>query len=244
MPRKATQGRDNGKQAAIEAVILKKCDRSGHRPATNKGCAAGTCQHTCEPAQVERCPHKWTVRYSVDSRQREQSFAGLEDAQGFQLTLSSGKRTEGKMFVDPRAGLAPFLPFAGAFISKMAKAQEQSKDIYRMCMRNPAVLALLTGKSVLDVAVMEDEVTDLLNVTLGGYQDEYRCNVRRVITGTLDTCVRRNLIPRHTLGGIELAPRVVSAEQYEKEQERKALVYLTDEQVRILAGRCPEHPAR
>jgi hypothetical protein len=30
-----------------------------------------TCQHTCEARQVADCAHKWTVRYSVNSRQRE-----------------------------------------------------------------------------------------------------------------------------------------------------------------------------
>jgi hypothetical protein len=35
----------------IQATILKKCDRTGHNPESNKGCANGTCQHTCEPAQ-------------------------------------------------------------------------------------------------------------------------------------------------------------------------------------------------
>jgi hypothetical protein len=88
----------------------------------------------------------------------------------------------------------------------MARAQEQSKGIYRTCMRDSAVVSLLDGKSVLDVATMEDEVTGLLNVTLGHYQDEYRCNVWRVITGTLDQCVRRNLIPRHALGASSLPP--------------------------------------
>ena len=37
----------------IQATILKKCDRTGHNPGSNKQCANGTCQHTCEPAQVE-----------------------------------------------------------------------------------------------------------------------------------------------------------------------------------------------
>jgi hypothetical protein len=45
------------------------------------------------------------VRYSVNSRQREQSFPTLTEAQTFQLTLSTGKRTQGAMFVDPRAGI-------------------------------------------------------------------------------------------------------------------------------------------
>ena len=54
--------------------MFKKCDRAYRKPDSNKGCVAGTCQHTCEPAQVGDCAHKWTVRYSVNSRQREQSF--------------------------------------------------------------------------------------------------------------------------------------------------------------------------
>jgi hypothetical protein len=50
------------------------------------------------------CPHKWTVRYSVNSRQREQSFTELAEAQTFQLTLSTGKRVQGAMFTDPVPG--------------------------------------------------------------------------------------------------------------------------------------------
>jgi hypothetical protein len=53
MPRRAAAG-NNGK---LQATVLKKCDRSYHRPATNKQCAAGTCQHTCEPSAIERCRH-------------------------------------------------------------------------------------------------------------------------------------------------------------------------------------------
>ena len=71
MPRKSSTVANS----LIQATILKKCDRANHRPGSNKQCANGTCQHTCEPAQVQDCGHKWTVRYSVNSSQREQSFA-------------------------------------------------------------------------------------------------------------------------------------------------------------------------
>ena len=73
----------------IQATILKKCDRAGHRPETRKASADRTCQHTCEPHQVGQCRHKWTVRYSVNSRQREASFATLTEAQVFQADLST-----------------------------------------------------------------------------------------------------------------------------------------------------------
>src|ERR1700721_643063 len=41
-------------------TIFKKCDRSNHRPDSNKGCASSTCQHTCD--NPERCQRAWTLR--------------------------------------------------------------------------------------------------------------------------------------------------------------------------------------
>jgi len=217
----------------VQATIFKKCDRTNHKPDSNKLCAAGTCQHTCEARQIPDCPHKWTVRYSVNSRQREQSFKTLTEAQKFQLTLSTGKQTQGAMFVDPRAGIVEFLPLCDTYIEGMAKANAKSKSTYRSNFANPAVTKVLQGKSVLDVARMDAEVKTLLNKTLGSYSDDYRGNVRRIITGTLDECVRKGTLPRHTLTGIELAPRIVTAEQYER--EARPLAFVSDDTVRMLA---------
>src|ERR1700727_752169 len=91
---KSLKGQNSTLTAAVEATIFKKCDRTYHRPETNKRCVSGACQHTCEPAEAGKCGHKWTVRYSVNSRQREQSFAELSQAQTFQLTLTAGKQTQ------------------------------------------------------------------------------------------------------------------------------------------------------
>jgi integrase len=217
----------------VQATIFKKCDRTNHKPGSNKLCAGGTCQHTCEACQVPDCPHKWTVRYSVSSRQREQSFGTLTEAQTFQLTLSTGKQTQGAMFVDPRAGIVEFLPLCDTYIEGMAKANAKSRATYRSNFANPAVTKVLQAKSVLDVARMDAEVKHLLNKTLGSYSDDYRGNVRRIITGTLEECVRKGTIPRHTLTGIELAPRIVTAEQYER--EARPLTFVPDDTVRMLA---------
>ncbi|MDQ2815598.1 MAG: tyrosine-type recombinase/integrase [Actinomycetota bacterium] len=221
------------KNTLVQATIFKKCDRTYHKPASNKGCIAGTCQHTCEGSQVPDCPHKWTVRYSVNSRQREQSFTTLTEAQTFQLTLSTDKRVQGAMFTDPRAGIVKFLPLCDTYIEGMAKANDRSKATYQSYFTNPAVTKLLQDKSVLDVARMDAEVKTLLNKTLGSYSDDYRSTVRRIITGTLDECVRNGTIPRHRLTGIELAPRIVTAEQYER--EARPLVFVSDDAVRTLA---------
>ena len=86
---------------------------------------------------------------------------------------------------------------------------------------------------MVDVAKMDAEVKILLNVTLGRYSDDYRGTIRRVITGTLDEAVRKGILARHTLTGIELAPRIVTAEQYER--EARLPVFVTDDTVRMLA---------
>jgi Phage integrase family len=224
----------NSQNTLVQATVFKKCDRAGHKPETNKACAAGTCQHTCDTAQAQACAHKWTVRYSVNSRQREQSFATFTEAQTFQLTLSTGKQVQGRMFVDPRAGMVEFLPLCDVFIDGLAKANGHSKATYRSNFANPAVRRLLSGRSVLEVARMDGEVKTLLNSTLGRYSDDYRGNVRRVIAGTLDEAVRKGIIPRHTVSGIQLAPRIVTAEQYEA--ANRGMVRVSDKAVRMLAS--------
>jgi hypothetical protein len=56
MPHSARTGQVHN--TLVQATVLKKCDRRFHKPGSNRGCSAGTCQHTCEPAQVPVCPHK------------------------------------------------------------------------------------------------------------------------------------------------------------------------------------------
>ena len=169
----------------------------------------------------------------MNSRQREQSFATLGEAQTFQLTLSTGKRVQGAMFTDPRAGIAKFLPLADLYIEGMARASAKSKATYHSNFANPAVTRLLRDRTVVDVAKMDTEVKVLLNTTLGSYSDEYRGTIRRIIVGTLDEYVRKGTIARHTLTGIELAPRIVTAEQYER--EARLPVFVTGETASMLA---------
>jgi len=228
----------NGHNTLVQATIVKKCSRVFHRPETNKACSIGACQHTCEPALSGDCAHKWTVRYSVNSRQREQSFGTLPEAEAFQLTLSAGKQAQGALFTDPRAGNVEFLPLCGKYIDDLGKAGPASKANYRSNLRHPEVVKLLAGRSVLEVARMDAEVRELLNGKLARLSDKYRGNVRRVITGTLDECVRKGVIPRHTLSGIELAPREITAEEYESRQQAKS-PYIPDPAVRALAEGIP-----
>jgi hypothetical protein len=130
------KGASKNANGQLQATILKKCDRSNHRPETNKGCADGTCQHRCQPAQIEKCPHKWTVRYTVNGVQRERPFAdemdagkrvrpgtGLKKAQDFQLELTRGKRAQGKTYTDPKLAEESFMANAVQFVAKSARLQ-------------------------------------------------------------------------------------------------------------------------
>jgi hypothetical protein len=44
-------------------AIFKKCDRSNHKPDSDKRCASATCQHTCD--DPERCARASALRYRV-----------------------------------------------------------------------------------------------------------------------------------------------------------------------------------
>jgi hypothetical protein len=94
---------------------------------------------------VERCPHKWTVRYTVNGVQRERSFAdemdagkrvrpgtGLKKAQDFQLELTRGKRAQGKTYTDPKLAEESFMANAAALVTKSARLQasEQTRKSY------------------------------------------------------------------------------------------------------------------
>lgn len=216
----------------IQATIFKKCDRAGHKPASNKACAAGTCQHTCEPGQVGQCSHKWTVRYSVNSRQREASFATLTEARVFQGDLSVKKVTQGALFTDPRAGVKKFGDIRRQYVARL-DIRPDTLEVYERNYRGSGAAAMLDGLPVATVARMEAEIETLVNVTHLRKSRVYRANVLRMVQGTLDLAVRRHLIPGHQVVGIELKTYRPTAEEWAV--ANAPWVFVTDAQVRALA---------
>jgi integrase len=216
----------------IQATILKKCDRAGHRPETNKACAAGTCQHTCEPAQAEQCPHKWTVRYSVNSRQREASFATLTEAQVFQAELSTKKASQGALFTDPRAGVRKFGDIRAQYAARL-DVSAGTLEVYERNYRGSGALEMFDALPVATVARMEAEVEALVNEAHLRKSRVYRSNVLRMVQGTLDLAVRRHLIPGHQVVGIDLKTYRPTAEEWAA--ANAPWVFVTDEQARKLA---------
>jgi integrase len=205
----------NGNSGKLQGTIFKKCDRAAHRPQSNRQCAAGTCQHTCEPSAVERCPHAWTLRYSASGKQVEESYrddmdarkrvqygTGLKKAQDAQLELTRGKRAEGQTFIAPKGGSANFGDAAERCISHMA-VSERSREAYLSNYRNH-VRPVFGHKTIAQVAIAHDEAADLLTVTMRDRSADARRKTRMIITGTLDVAVKTGKIARHLITDIDL----------------------------------------
>jgi integrase len=196
-----------------EGVILKKCDLALHKPATNKACAAGTCQHTCE--RPERCSHAWTLRYSVKDRQRELSFkddidshgrvkyeSGKRKAKDAQLKITHDKRAEGATFVDPRSGRDDFCMAVDKRISRHP-GTASTRHGYQI-IANTWIKSTFAGRSLAQVAVDRDRVTDLLITDMGRLSGSRRRQARTIITGTLDAAVKSGKLAKNNMHDIEL----------------------------------------
>jgi hypothetical protein len=245
------EGSAKGTNGRLQATIFKKCSAEFHRPESNKGCASGTCQHTCEAAGTEKCPHKWTVRYVVNGVQREKSFAdeidaqkrvrsgsGLKKAQDFQLELTRGKRAQGKTYVDPKAGSEPFGPACEAFVMSGALQANQGSRALYMSNYRATIKGLFAHRTLAQMATQAtaDEVTELLNVTMAGSSTGHRRVTRMLITGTMDAAARAEKIGRHKLTGIRLTEGTrAAAAPDDDDDEAGGLVVITDAQAAQLA---------
>jgi integrase len=229
-------------------TVFKKCDRSNHKPDSNKNCAADTCQHTCQPTEVGKCPHAWTLRYWVDGKQLEKSFrdeirngrvvygSGKKLAQDHQLKLTVDKRAGDKTFADyTNAGKANFGAEAEKWISRQPIG-DRSKGHYLSTYRNH-VRAVFGDKTLSEVARDRDGVQDLLQITMKELSITLRQQARLVIVGTLDEAVKAEKIGKHRLSDIELlddGPKNLASD----------FVFPTFEQVKIVANGRTKSDAR
>ena len=220
-------------------TIFKKCDRSNHKPDSNKNCAAGACQHTCD--KPDRCSHAWTLRYWVSGRQSEKSFkdtthpstgrvnygSGKKLAQDFQLKLTVDKRSGDVVFADhAKSGKRNFGEAVEAYISRMAVG-DNSKKSYTATYRNH-VRPVFGDKTLAQVARDRDGVLDHLTVTMKDLNDTSRQQVRMLIVGTCDEAVKSEKIGKHLLDGIELVAKG-------RMKLRTDFVFPTYDQVKMVA---------
>jgi integrase len=220
-------------------TIFKKCDRSSHRPDSNKNCAAGTCQHTC--GNPEKCQHAWTLRYSLNGKQLEKSFrdqvnestgrvnygSGKKLAQDWQLKTTVDKRSGDVVFADhSKAGKQNFGEAAEAFISRMAVGGH-SKETYSSTYRRH-VMPVFGDNTLIQVANDLDGVTDLLTAKMKDLSDTVRQQARMIIVGTVDYAVKSGKLSAHRLDGIELVTTGTK-------KHRAGFVFPTHAQVLIVA---------
>ncbi|HEY0935722.1 MAG TPA: hypothetical protein VGD91_18505, partial [Trebonia sp.] len=198
-------------------TVFKKCDLSNHKPDSNKKCGDGTCQHSCRPSAVEKCPHAWTLRYWVDGKQLEKSFrdtvhettgrtaygSGRKLAQDFQLKLTVDKRSGDSTFADyTKLGKVNFGEAVETYISRLP-VNERSKAHYRSTYR-VHVQPAFGGKTLAQVANDRDGVLNLLTVAMKDLSITPRQQARLVIVGPCDEAVKAGKLSRHRLTDIVL----------------------------------------
>jgi len=226
-------------------TIFKKCDRSNHRPDSNKRCASSECQHTCD--SPSRCPHAWTLRYWVNGKQVEKSFRDKQNASTGRVDYGSGRKLardwQLKVTVDKRSGDIAFTDHSKSgkqnfgeacelFIARLP-VSDASKSHYRGVYRTH-VRPVFGDMTLAQVANDRDGVMDLLAVKMKRLSNTPRQQARYVIVATLDEAVKAGRLSRHRLDGIELADH--------GRYSRKGFVFPSYEQVRVVAdgGMNPE----
>lgn len=197
-------------------TIFKKCDRSNHRPDSNKGCASSSCQHTCD--SPDRCPHAWTLRYWVNGKQVEKSFkdkrhpstgrveygSGRKLARDWQLKVTVDKRPGDVAFADHgKSGRQNFGECVESFIARLP-VSEASRHHYRSVYLKH-VKPVFGDMTLAQVANDRDGVMELLAVKMKALSNTPRQQARYVIVGTVGEAVKAGKLSRHRLDGIELA---------------------------------------
>ena len=214
---------------------------------------------------MEKCPHKWTVRYTANGVQRERSFAdemdagkrvrpgtGLKKAQDFQLEATRGKRAQGKTYTDPKLAEESFMANAAAFVTKSARLQasEQTRKSY-LGLLNGDIAKAFGDRTLAQMSTPEaaEEVGAFLNVTIAHRSTVRRQHARMIIVWTMDAAVNADKIGRHKLQGITLTegtavPRRQRAADEDDDETATGFVFVTDEQARTLAegGTFPAAP--
>jgi integrase len=182
----------------------------------------GTILKKCKCAKQATCPHKWTLRYWVDGRQREVSFADALDGSGrprygsgrklaedAQLKIAHDKRAQ--VFVDPKLGAGRFGEECAKWITRLA-CTESTRTQYRSILR-AHVGPVLGHRPLASVAQARDDVIDLLAVRMGGLSKTRRQLARALVTGVLDEAVRAGKITSHRCDGIPVADNRTTADR-------------------------------
>jgi integrase len=143
-------------------------------------------------------PH--TVRYWVDGKQREKSFATAKEAKDFKVKTDHDTRAQ--IFVDDKLGRENFGAACETWLERRQVAERTLKlswSAYRVHVK-PA----FGNMTLAQVASDRDAVCDLLQVKMRHLSITLRETVRQIITAVCTEAVRAGKITRHALDDIEL----------------------------------------
>jgi integrase len=166
----------------------------------------------CECGDWDDCPHQWVVRYRTDggraSKQREQSFDDLGDAEDFQLKIEHDKKAH--VFIDPDAGKALFRDEAEAWLNQRIGA-DSSELVYRSVLNthiNPAI-----GHRQIR-AVRREEIKEIIaGMSRKGLGASRIAQAHLVINAVFNEAVRNKKLAESPCTGIVL-PDVVHAADF------------------------------
>ena len=166
-------------------------------------------------------PH--TVRFWVDGKQRERSFATAREAKDFKTKADYDTRAN--IFVDDRLAKVTFGEYAQQWL-KAYPCADNTRIAYASVLR--AQLSVLSGRTLASVAKDREGITELLTVTLpaAGVGASRIKTVRVVLLAVMDAAVANGRLPQHSLKGIKIAS---------VGHTRKTFVEISREQAEILA---------
>jgi integrase len=169
----------------------------------------------------------YTVRYWVDGKQREKSFAllkGNTGAEAFKIKAEHDARTQ--IFVDDKLGKVTFGEYAQTWL-KTYSCSANTRKAYASVLN--AQLSVLAGRTLASVAKDREGITELLTVTLPAAKvGPSRIKaVRVVLLAVMDAALAADRLPRHNLTGIKIES---------VGRSKKTFVEISRKQAGILAG--------
>lgn len=181
-------------------------------------------------ATIGEARKPWTVRYRDSfGKQREKSFGTQTEAKKFVTDQAVASRYGAD--VDLKASRSEFAAAVDRWVEVQPWRNERTKDNYLYAAKR--IKAAYAGKSVRDAANTPDILRTVVNADMINLAKNTRSTVRAIVVGTLDMLVSEGTIQGHRCHGIKFAERTVT----EAETEADGFVFITDDQVKTLAGR-------
>lgn len=145
----------------------------------------------------------YTVRYWVDGKQREKSFAllkGNTGAEAFKTKVDHDTRAQ--IFVDDKLGRENFGTATEAWLQRYP-CKDRSRAAL-MSVWNVWVKPAFSNRSLSQVASDRDGVADLLTVKMRHMSIDRRRKARMIIVGVIDEAIKAGKLTKHHLADIEL----------------------------------------